>query len=104
MCFFYCSGGLPLLLIALKYLWMMRKVRVQVHEVPKAGVQDGLAEPVQWEERAEEEEKHGGGTRGGEGGGAGGGGGGGGEQRSGGRSQRRKDQMENRSGIYRQQD
>ena len=32
-----------------------------MHEVPEAGVQDGLAEPVQWEERAEEEEKHGGG-------------------------------------------
>ena len=51
-----------------------------MHEVPKAGVQDGLAEPVQWEERAEEE-KYGGGTRGG-----GGGGKGDGEQRSGGRS------------------
>ena len=69
-------------MIALKYLLMMRKVRVQVHEVPEAGVQDGLAEPVQWEETAEEEEeKHGGGTRGG-----GGGGKRGGEQRSGGRS------------------
>ena len=47
-----------MLLIALKYLLMMRKVRVQVHKVPEAGVQDGLAEPVQWEERGEEEEKH----------------------------------------------
>ena len=53
------TGGLPFLLIALKYILMMRKVRVQVHEVPEAGVQDGLAEPVQWEERAEEEEKRG---------------------------------------------
>ena len=58
---FFCTGGLPFLLIAVKYSLMMRKVRVQVHEVPEAGVQDGLAEPVQWEEGAEEEEKHGGG-------------------------------------------
>ena len=47
------------MLNAILILIVGAQVPVQVHELPEAGVQDSVAEPVQWA-RTQEEEKSGG--------------------------------------------